>query len=170
MDRSIKFFCTAKQKIALFLLLLAAGPTIAQSDIWHDLLRAMQIADANRARLEFECNHNPLFRTKDQLVAMCEKRNKIPNHVFEEAALPYLKKHLSETMAKRALNQISSQTWQSVGRKITAEIRAGRRDLLTQEDIEFLEQQNQSEVGKALSSFATDKEQGIAVARAILAY
>jgi len=79
-------------------------------------------------------------------------------------------RHLSEPMAKRALDQVSSATWQSVGRKLIVEIATGKRDQLTEEDIAFLERENQTEVGKALSAFATDKEQGLAVARAALAY
>jgi NACalpha-BTF3-like transcription factor len=163
-------FSTTKRTLLLAFALLMSSPTIAQSDVWHDLLSALKFADVNRARLEFDCNQNPLYRTKDMLVALCKKRYELPNHVYEEAALPYLKKHLTESMAKQALAQVSGNTWQSLSRKLRTEIRTGKHDQLTQEDIDLLEKQNQSEVGRALSTFASDKEQGIAVARAILTY
>ena len=155
--------------LAFFLFIFTAIAS-AEPDIWHELLHRLQLADTNRARLEFECKNNSLYQTMDRLIALCEKRNRIPDHVFEEAALPYLMRHLSEPMAKRALDQVSSATWQSVGRKLIVEIATGKRDQLTEEDIAFLERENQTEVGKALSAFATDKEQGLAVARAALAY
>lgn len=155
--------------IALALALLATTAN-AQTDVWHDLLRALQIADITKARLEFDCKNDPRYSSVVRLSALCEKRHRIPDQVIEDAALPFLQKHLSESMARRALAQVSEATWQSVGRKLTIEIRTGKRDQLTPEDIAFLEEQNQSEVGTALKELAADKSQGIAIGKAMLDY
>lgn len=167
---SMKSFKLNKQSLALVFMLLLSTTANARPDIWHELLHFMQFADVNRATLEFHCNQHPSFLTVDRLRALCEKRHRIPDHVFEDAAIPYLKKHISEPMAKRAISQISTKAWQSVGRKLITEIATGKQDQLTTEDIAFLEKQNQSEVGRALSAFSTDKEQGIAVAKAMQEY
>lgn len=153
-----------------FFAMVFATNAKAESNAWNELFRAMQFADVNRARLEFDCRENPLFSSAIRLKALCEKRHLIPDSVIEKAALPYLKRYVSEPLMKRAIFQLSSDTAISVGRKLILEIQTGKQNQLTPDDAVFLKQQNESEVGRALSAFAADREQGIAVARAMLEY
>ena len=152
------------------MLLLALSPAKAEPDVWREVLRLMQFTSINHARLEFECRQVPRPAPTSVLQALCEKRYRVPDRVIEEAALPFLRKHVPEPLAKRAVVQLSSKPSQDVGQKLVTEIRTGKQDQLTQEDIVFLTQQNQSEVGRALGAFASDREQATAVVKAILAY
>lgn len=152
------------------LIVTLSTTTSAQSNVWQELLRVIQFSDVNRAQLEFNCRQNPQFSSVSHLKALCQKRRVLPDQVIESAALPYLKKHISESLAREAIVQLSSKSSRTVGRKLIVEIATGKKYQLTQGEQAFLEKQNQSEVGRALSAFATDREQGLAVARAMLEY
>ena len=63
------------------LITAAVQPTLAQSDVWHILLRSMGFVDINRARLEFDCRETPQFASNPRLMDLCDKRNQIPDYV-----------------------------------------------------------------------------------------
>lgn len=157
--------------IALCVVMLVMVPSSsAQSDMWHVLLRSMGFADINRARLEFDCRETPQFASNSRLMDLCAKRNQIPDYVIEEAALPYLRQYVSERLAKQAIDALQSEDQKALSNKLNQEIASGKRDRLTSADIDLLEKRNATEYSRALSAFASDKEQGRAVARAMLNY
>lgn len=157
---------------SLALLLILALPTasVAQTDIWHDLLHAMRFADVNRASLEHDCRDNPLFTSIVRIKTLCGMRDRIPDQIFEDAAMPYLQRHVTDLIAREAITALTSEPGRTVNAKVTAEVASGKRDQLTPEEIVLLQRQNQSEFGRALRAFASDREQGQAVSRAILEY
>lgn len=155
--------------VSLYIIAFSASAT-AQSDVWHELLQVMRFGDVNRARLEFDCRSNPQFSSMAHLISLCKRQELISNQVIEQAALPFMKKHLSERLAKQGIAQLSSKSARTITDKLIIEIASGKQDQLTQNELILLKQQNESEVGRALSAFATDREQGLAVGRAILEY
>ena len=144
--------------------------SVAETDVWHELFHAMRFADINRAQLESDCREDSRFTSIAHLKKLCEKRKVIPDTVMEEAALPYLKRHVSERVAKEAIAQLTEDSARTISNKLIVEISSGRKNQLTQSDMVQLKLRNESEYGRALSAFASDKEQGLALARALIAY
>ena len=162
-----------RRRILVLLIAASSSTSVAwaQKDaVWRDLLRAMRFSEINRARLEFECRENPQFSSHPKLQDLCKKRPLIPDAVMETAALPYLKHHVSAQIAKEAIAALTSEPGRTLSRKSIVEIASGKHDQLTPEEIEQLGQQNRTRFSQALSAFATDREQGIAVARAMMAH
>lgn len=143
---------------------------LAQQDVWHELFRTMRFADINRARLQFDCRETPLFSSEPSLKRVCEKQHLIPDQIMEDAALPFLQKHFTEKIARQAIEQLSSATRREIGAKVILGILSGKGEPLTQVELEEVRKLNQSEAGKALLAFTSDRSQGFAVAQAILKY
>lgn len=159
----------------ILVLLLTAGAPIkvvwAEDDaIWHELFHAMRFSEVNRAQLERDCNENPLYSSNPRLKGLCAKRHLIPDGVIEEAALPYLKLHVTVLVAKEAIAKLTVEPATTLSRKLIAAIASGRNDQFTPEELVQLQRQNETRYGLALRAFATDREQGLAVARAMLDY
>jgi hypothetical protein len=142
----------------------------AEPDIWRKLLRVMDFSKINRATLVYACRETPQYKSTPKLVALCAKRDQIPNHVIEDAALPYLKRHVTERVAKQAILELSTDASIKLSDKLNLEIASGKQDLLSEADLVLLKRRNETEYGRALSAFASDKEQGRAVSRALLDY
>lgn len=142
----------------------------AEPDVLRRLLKSLEFAETNKARLEFDCRENPIYKSNQRLVLLCSKGGRIPDYVIEDAALPYLKKYVSAKMAAQAIEILQTDIQRALSNKLIQEIVSGKQDRLTAEDIRLLRQRNESIYGQALSSFASDKEQGSAVARAMLNY
>ena len=160
-----------RASVALCIVITASvQPVLAQSDVWHILLRSMEFVDINRAQLEFDCTETPQYMSNPRLKGLCAKRNQIPDYIIEEAALPYLRQYVSERVANQAIDALKAEDQRALSNKLNQEIASGRRDRLTAADIDLLEKRNATEYGHALSAFASDKEQGRAVARAMLNY
>ncbi len=154
----------------MLILVSLSTTSIAQRDIWRDLLYVMRFADINRAQLEFNCRETPLFSYTESLKELCKKREIIPASVMEEAALPYLKLYLTESLALDAIELLSRDLEETISEKLIVEISSGKRQSFTNLEIITLDRRNKSEVGRALSKFATDKQQARAVARAMINY
>jgi hypothetical protein len=105
-----------------------------------------------------------------RLKDLCAKRIKIPDRVMEEAALPYLRQHVSERVAREAIVALQDEKQRWLSDKLNKEIASGKQDQLTAADLDLLQKRNESEYGRALFAFASDKEQGRAVARAMMNY
>jgi len=136
----------------------------------RELLRVMGFSELIRAQVDFSCRQDAQYAANPRLITLCDKRHHIPDAVIEDAALPYLKRHMSTQLALAAINILKSASEKAVSKKLTAEIASGRHDLLTPEELLLLKRRNESRHGQALSSFATDPEQGRAVARAMFEY
>lgn len=157
--------------IFIFLVIFMAIPTAhAEPDIFAKLLKSIGFAETNKAQLEFDCRENLVFKSNLRLKELCGKRNRIPDYVIEEAALPYLRKYVSERIAKQAIESMQTEVQRALSNKVRQEIASGKRDRLTAEDLRLLEKRNESEYGRALFSFSSDKEQAAAVGRAMLNY
>lgn len=142
----------------------------AEPDVFRKLLKSLGYAETNKARLEFDCRENPIFKSNHRLIVLCGKGSRIPDYVIEDAGLPYLKKYVSAQLAAQAIEILQLDIQRALSNKLIRNIASGKNDRLTTEDIRLLRLRNESEYGKALSSFASDKEQGTAVARAMLNY
>ena len=154
----------------VLLSLCRIGYVQAQSDAWAQVLRATNYAATTKASFRVGCRQSSPPASTPQYRVLCPKLDAIPGQVIEAAALPYLKRHLSEATAHQAIAFWSSSRGAGISRKIVAEIESGVHNQLTEEDLRLLDAANRSEYGLALSSFARDREGSVAVARALLAY
>jgi|GEM_PF-2914086 len=160
--------------IRIAIILFLGAPCInvfAQDDrSLRELLRVMGFSELIRAQVDFSCRQDSQYAAHPRLTTLCHKRHHIPDAVIEDAALPYLKRHMSTQLVQEAIAILKSPPEKAVSRKLTAEIASGRHDLLTPEELLLLKRRNESRHGQALSSFATDPEQGRTVARAMFEY
>jgi len=139
-------------------------------DIWHTTLKTIQFAATAKASFKAGCDPaNPISRTPSSLV-LCPKLDAIPDSVIEEAALPYLKQHISEKNAQDAIAFWSSDRGKALTKKILLEIEQGVYKHLDADDLRALASVNRTQYGRALKAFATDPQQNRAVARAMLSY
>ncbi len=139
-------------------------------DIWTQTFKAIDFAATSRASFRLACRpENPLSAVP-QYRQLCPKLEVIPDSVIETAGLPYLKQYLTEAVALQAITFWSSSRGKTLSKKIIREIETGEYNQLNAEDVKVLNIANQSEYGRALSSFASDRAQGTAVAQAMLAY
>lgn len=138
--------------------------------IWLELIHVMHFVEINRAQIEFGCKNTLDFSNNPILKNLCKKRHLIPARVIEEAALPYLQRHVTIQMAKAAIAELSSESSQVISRKLVTEIASGKRDQLSPIEIEQLRQQMSLAFYSALKAFTSDREQGLAVSRAMIAY
>lgn len=151
--------------ISLFSLKVSAEVT---NDVWTKLLQETWFAQTARATFNKSCHsENPLSATYP-FTQLCPKLHRIPDLVIESAALPYLKHYLNQEQAKEAIAFWSSDEGKKLLKKIILDIQTGVYTHLDANDLETLSRTNQTEYGRALSMFAADKEQGFAVAQAML--
>jgi hypothetical protein len=159
-------------RFLLFALFTLSGTVRAESppDIWSQVIRATNYAATAKASFKVGCKPENPLSLRPQYQLLCPKLDSIPEAVIEEAALPYLKRHLTESTARQALAFWSTSRGASISKKIVQEIRTGALNQLTQSDLQILDKANKSEYGRALGAFAKDREGSGAVARAMLAY
>jgi hypothetical protein len=139
-------------------------------DAWRSLLKAVRFAELSHLVLDRDCRTHPTFSSRPNLVALCKKRDRIPDSVFEDTALPYLKMHVSETQAKQAAEFLNSPQAQTAVSNTFQKMRTGRADLVTPEDSALLKKFEATEFGAALVRFGRDLAVGRAVAAATQAY
>lgn len=157
--------------IASLLLALCVGAAAQAADEpWDSLLQSSRYADTMRGSFRTGCKPGHALSTTPAYVILCPKLDKIPSSVIEAVALPCLKQHVPENVARQGLQFWSSSVGSELSRKIVREIESGVNDQLSQEDLRSLDRANKSEYGRSLSAFATDRECSAAVARAMLRY
>lgn len=160
------------RKAVLIVLALFTVGAQSQSgdDVWVKALRATGYAAVSKAAAKPGCNpENPLSATP-QYRQLCPKLASIPDSVIELAALPYFKRYLTEDLARQAMAFWSSNRGKDLTKKIVKEIETNVHNQLNVEDFKTLDSANKTDYGRALKLFASDREQGIVVARAMLAY
>jgi hypothetical protein len=151
-------------------LAVVLAPAFAQVDVWREMLRATRYADTVRARLAYDCRTNSAYVSTAALRGLCARFPDIPDRVIELATLPYARLHVSSTLAERAIAFWGSEPGMRLSRKMIAEIETGTQDQLSEDESSLLRERNQSDFGQALLALADDRDAGIAVARAMLAY
>ena len=139
-----------------------------KNEVWTKTFRAIEFAALARASFKPGCkNHLSMTPQYSQL---CPKLDSIPDVVIEAAALLYLKRYLSEDAAREAISFWSTTRGRDLNKKILREIETGIYGQLSAADLEMLEKVNRTAYGRALYAFSADKEQGAAVARAMINY
>jgi hypothetical protein len=129
-------------------------------------LHALRFADLNRIVLRRDCRAKPELAN----APICQRFELVPDNVQEDAALPYFKKHVSARQASEVLAFYSTPAGRQLSQTLLAEIEQNNPGLLSDTQLESLDHFNKSPPGVALSHFATDPEQSIAVIKAIVAY
>ena len=162
-----------KRHVLLLLSLFISAPIAwgqPGSDLWTQTMQAIGFAATAKAGIRVGCRPgNPLSSTVSY-VLLCPKLDSIPDSVIESAALPYLKKYLTEDGARQATAFWSSDLGRKLKGKIVREIETGVYNQLDADDLRRLNSANQSEFGRTLKSFGMDKEQARSVVRAMLDY
>ena len=134
-----------------------AATSIAQKvNPWSDLLRAISYAEIAKASFEKGCNTEEIKQTFPYPI-ICPKLSHMPNSVIEQAAEPFLREYVSETIAIEAKEFWLTQKGEALNKKIIAEIKSGRFNQLTAADLKEMEIANKTRYGKALLAFSKDK-------------
>lgn len=140
------------------------------TDLWTDTFKAINFVATSKAAARVGCRPENPLSAAPQYKLLCPNLNDIPDAIIETAALPYLKHHVTEGVARQAIAFWSSDRGKSLHRKIVKEIETGVFNQLNTEDLKMLDTANQTEYGRALNALANDKAQSLAVAQAMLAY
>jgi hypothetical protein len=140
-----------------------------EANPWAEVLQAVSYAETAKASFEKGCkiegtNQNPSY------LILCPKLSQIPNSVIERAAEPFLKEHLSESIAMQAKEFWLTPKGKMLRKKIIVEIKTGRFNQLTQADLKELDSANKTSYGQALLTFSKNAAANRAVARAMLQY
>ncbi len=153
-------------------LLLAQGSSLAQpiDDPWRATLTAINHAAVSKATLRHRCTLAQAVDGADSFGSLCARLATIPDAVLDDTALPYLKLHLSEDLARSASLFWSSSAGQLLRQKSIKEIESGVQDQLTPDERTAQRQRDRTNDGRALMRFASDQRQTMAVMRAMTRY
>lgn len=161
--------------IVLIPLVISCSQTeTAGDELYFQLFKDLRLSETSKAAFKSDCQHyDPLAlagTVDGQLKILCPKLDLIPDSVMETAALPYVKRHVSPKLARKAISFWSSNEGKRISKKLIKEIATKKYDQLNADDIKLLQMANQSEYGRSLGAFADDKAYGLAVVKAILDY
>lgn len=137
---------------------------------WTQLLEVIRYAETAKASFAAGCVAESPSSKTPMYAGICPKLTVVPNTVINTAALPFVRKHVSEAQARDAMAFYAAPTGRNLSEKVIREIETGRFDQLSPTDLQVLDATNKSPFGRALKAFATDREGNRAVARAILNY
>lgn len=156
-----------------FLTLIASSSTVQGrpvDDSWIRTLHALRFADIIKAGFKRNCLPSSPLSMRPEYQLICERLKVIPDSVIESAALPFLKTHLSNALARKAVDFWSTKAGASLRDKMLVELETGVENQLTAADLILLGKRDGSDYGLALGNFAGNKLQSAAVVRAMYAY
>lgn len=156
--------------LLVLLALSAAARAQERTEPWSTLLNVIRYAATTKASFRVGCKTGHLLSTTPAYLIICPKLDQIPDSAIETAALPCMKQHVAEDLARRAISFWSTPTGQQLSLKSVREIESGINDQLSAEELQLLDARNRSDFGLALSTFANERECSRAVARAMLRY
>lgn len=158
----------------MFIIAATTFSTTAWAEITDELgietLKAVRFAATSKASIKPGCRPENPLSSNPAYKRLCPKLELIPDSIIESTALPYVKRYVSEDTARQAIAFWSSTRGQTLQDKMLREIETGTYKQLNAEDLEVLNSANQTEYGRTLRQFSSDKAQTSAVIKVMLNY
>lgn len=145
----------------------ALAQTGEAADPYSALLRATHHAEIVRGTVLAMCRMEAREDAKSR--AECENARQRPDEVIDQAALPFLRRHVSEQQARDALAYYNSPEGRTIARRTLAMLKGEPQEAAGERDLAALQAFNASPAGLAMRAFSGDKAAGVAISGALTA-